>query len=575
MVPLINKNDSFIIKESDFPGNAMFYKDMIAFCDAYTKVIGYGVKKLPNYCFLNNKLYLDGICLLIKDYSSEFDFETLDLSIEYLRVLYYAVASFSQNGNFPDSKTIESKYGDKRYTNKIQFQQIEKYEETAKRLYDDALNKFEIQASINDKKAKKVKNLSLISTIVFIIGILISAFFVVATIFDIIGMVISILVAVISLAVSVVLFVLGRLKLKKMKQELQEVEKETRYLIDDKNDKLSKLKDLIDQKAKINNEIYNFIYCVTNMDLMNDNTDYNELLEKATAFNMLSYNLEYDVANTFASHDEDIKEMVEKIENLSKENLYSGLNQCYKEILHKNWLYHNRYVRYAFIEKMLVSAKLTHNWQVCISGNYKNPFDIDIKSIANEKVAFLENQESFLVEMPVNRLLKVNFIKSDKSLKINSNSDEVEIKNIKMTYANKFYNLAEARKLNGFFYTDNVSKTSKKKNLDLFLLEGKNIIPDVFLIKIKLIEAKKRYENSHLDEIVKLNEMITQKIENQGDEDILLDMSLLDLQASLGMDSLDFNDLISNNIGCENIEEFVNGCVRYTFNGKKMTGYKL
>ena len=106
MAQLINKRDHLFLKESDIPSSAMFYKDMIAFCDAYNKFVGYGVKKLPNYCYINNKIYLDGMCLLIKDYSSEFDFETLDLTLEYLKVLYFASASFSVDGKYPDKSLI-------------------------------------------------------------------------------------------------------------------------------------------------------------------------------------------------------------------------------------------------------------------------------------------------------------------------------------------------------------------------------------------------------------------------------------------------------------------------------------
>ena len=101
LISLIDKRDKDILSSSSFPQNAMLYKDMIAFCDAYTKFLSIEREMLPNYCFKDGKLYLDGLCLMIKDYCFEFDFETLDLTIDYLKTLYYAIASLSSDGTFP------------------------------------------------------------------------------------------------------------------------------------------------------------------------------------------------------------------------------------------------------------------------------------------------------------------------------------------------------------------------------------------------------------------------------------------------------------------------------------------
>lgn len=575
MIPLINSGDGFILSEFDFPDNAMFYKDMIAFADAYTRFVGYGLNNLPNYCYINGKIYLDGMCLLIKDYSAEFDFETLDLTIEYLRVLYFAVASFSENGEFPDKAVIEEKFEDKKYKNKVLYHETSEKAETAKDFYDAAANKYELQASVNNKLKSKLKRVSRFSFLILLIGFLGAGAFAAISFIGGFDKIIGVPAAVGVFVVCLFLFILGRLKVKKVLNELKDTETETEKLIQDKYDKLERYKEIISQKTQINNEIYKFIYCITNMDLMNNNTDYSKILDKAMSFNMLSYNLEYDVTNSYMTHDNEILGMVEKITTLPKNNdLYNSLNSCYKEIVNKNWLYHNRYIRYAFIQKMIISANLSNNWHVYIGGKYENPFGVDVKSIAEERVAFLENENSLLVEMPVNRLLMIDNIRRDNSLKITSDATEESLEFIKMNYANKFYNLVESKKLTGFFYNDNSAKSNKNRKVDMVLLEDKHIIPDLFLMKIKLIEARNGFENSHLEKINKLNETILQRIEEQ-DDDTLLSMSLLNLDENIELSELDLNDVIGNNIDCDKIEEFVNGCVQYMHNGKKIVGYKF
>ena len=177
---------------------------------------------------------------------------------------------------------------------------------------------------------------------------------------------------------------------------------------------------------------------------------------------MLSYNLEYDVSNTFEKHDKDIKEMVKQISQFSNnDDLFENLNNCYLDIVRKNWLYYNRFVRYSFIEKMIICANKTHNWQIHHDGKFIDPFNINIKSIAEEKTAFLQNEDSLFVEMPINRIFKVESVKQDKTLRIKIDASLDEIKSIKMAYANKFYKLSEVKKLTGVFYSENQGRENK------------------------------------------------------------------------------------------------------------------
>ena len=111
MAPLIDKDDYKVMKNTKFVKNAVFYKDMFAFYDAYTLILNSEKTKLPNYCFLLNGNYcLEGICLLMSDYASELSFESLKLSLDYLKTIYYTIASFSDDENLPEKSVIEEEF---------------------------------------------------------------------------------------------------------------------------------------------------------------------------------------------------------------------------------------------------------------------------------------------------------------------------------------------------------------------------------------------------------------------------------------------------------------------------------
>ena len=100
MFSVIDIEDSKIMANSRFVKNAVLYKDMLAFFDLYEKIMAAKKNELPNFVFLPKGGYcLEGICLIAKNYASELGFETLNLSLEYLKTIYYTIASFAgENG---------------------------------------------------------------------------------------------------------------------------------------------------------------------------------------------------------------------------------------------------------------------------------------------------------------------------------------------------------------------------------------------------------------------------------------------------------------------------------------------
>ena len=97
MFKLLKSEDKFVLDNANFAKNAILYKDMLCFYEAYSQ-IQENQDKLPNFCYIkNNVLCLEGVCLLMKMYATEFKFETLKLTLDYLKVLYFAIASYAEN----------------------------------------------------------------------------------------------------------------------------------------------------------------------------------------------------------------------------------------------------------------------------------------------------------------------------------------------------------------------------------------------------------------------------------------------------------------------------------------------
>ena len=110
MLKFIESKDYTFLKSNTFEKNAVYYKDLLVFYDAYTNLLNANPESLPNYCYWNGNYCLEGICLFMKDYSSELGFESIKLTLNYLKFLYYSLAAYSKLGEFPERSVIEEDY---------------------------------------------------------------------------------------------------------------------------------------------------------------------------------------------------------------------------------------------------------------------------------------------------------------------------------------------------------------------------------------------------------------------------------------------------------------------------------
>jgi len=573
MIPLIDRRDSEVLEKVDNLKNAVLYKDMFAFYDAYSAFLSMGIENLPNYCLINNKLYLNGLCLLIKDYSSEFDFETLDLTLDYLKILYYTLAKFSKDGYLPDKSKIIEEFDDRKNSSDDLLEKSVIYCEKLKETYNDTNNRFEQQEIIHNKKVSKLKTLSLHLILLVIMGAFVSALSIVLGFAKVINLVVGILVAVVIFALSVFLLIFGRKKKIKLKQEVERNEVAIEELRVAKDNARDAYKKAAHKSNMLNVEVYNYIDCYDKIQEMTAEFD-NDLLQKAVKYNMLSYNLKYDILEAFDEHNKDILGMVDKLKSMKyKKNVADELSKIYDEIQKKDWLYNNNYVRYSFISKIIDFAGKSHQWQIMDIGKLVDPFGISAKEIAEEKVAYLQDEKSLFVAMPINRLLKTNIVMQDSELKFSKNLKVMDLKRLKINYSNKFYDYKEISKLNNVFYNKH------NKGVDIEAVKSKKQLPQLIELKLKILESELKCENSHhnivsatIENYINSHEeLIYEEDVNSGYEygETDYDIGNLEDYVDIPFDALHDVDEI------ESIEEIDDLKVKYKYKGQTIIGFKF
>lgn len=581
MIPLINKSDRKVLAKADGIKNAVYYLDMIAFYDAYSSFVGFGISNLPNYCVIGGNLYLDGICLLIKDYSKKFGFATLDLTLDYLKYLYYSVAKYSKDGFLPERSVLTNEFELRKNASKSVLVKTIESAENAKNAYDISKSNYESQNSLFELEQKKSKKLNKFSIFAVIIGLVFAGLFIGLWAGGSLDLSIMIATTSISVALATLLVILFQKKNSKIHQKIKQMAKELKKLKNDLDEKLKNFENLSLKSDKITVDVNAYISCYKKLKSVDDLNITDEFLIRATDDNMLSYNLKYDISSTFDSHEKEILETVKKIKNISETD-NEKLSNLYADIMKKNYLKNSGFVVAMFISKFIDNENCTHIQKLLFNDSYVNPFDIDTKLIKKERVAFLESKVSHFIAVPADRILSSKLITANEDMKIPKNVTADKLRNLKLAYLEKFYDLSEIEKLGNVFFASDSNK--KPEPIDLKSIQGISMIPECVEIKLNLLQADAKIENSHNKF---LTEILPQLIENP---DILEDDADLNAEMLKYGDEFENIDLsgykevemnfesngISSGDGVSSVENLGNGKVKFTTDdGDEIIGFKF
>ena len=486
MVALLNKNDNSVLSRDGFVKNAVFYKDMFAFYDAYVMIMEKNADDLPGYVFYKERYILEGICLFMKNYASEFGFETMHLTLEYLKVLYYTIASYSKDENLPEKMLFEREFDEFKATADalyesafLEHQAQEKAYNKAKSEFDKKTNKF----AQNLIWSKMLGILAVVSMIVgFVAGMVPFTFYFLNEI--------SITLTAVLSGSCVAIGVGASFSLKYGSKKLGTLSGENEYEIQQKKRSkdgyLETSKELYLKLAKIAGERYE---CHNNLSEkiseFKKSEPIEKIFEKASEYKILSYNIKVDIANIFESQKADEEETLSLIQTLNQNSSLAEISKTYLEIKEKDWLYYNNEVRYEFIKRFILFAENTKEWALEIDGKKVEPFGVKVKNMCKEKVVFLRSTNDLFVTLAYSDLLKTNLIKSSSIIKTKTIDSADKFRHAKMEYLSHFFSFEKTKKYNNLF-----SETKIKDGVKVGdeILRNTQQVPTMALIELKVAE---------------------------------------------------------------------------------------
>lgn len=565
MVKLISNSDNKVMQNSSFVKNAVMYKDMFAFYDAYEKLVGSGADNMPNYCCYKDKsLCLEGICLFMKDYSSELGFESVKLTLDYLKVIYYTLAGYSKDGkNMPERSVIEKEFEQYIKASESSQKSLMKEFEEKNKVYKKSKGEFDKLMTNYSHKfvvSKVLDGLSVVLLILFLMSAMVTFSFYILN-------KLTLLVAVIcSAALTVVAFVCFFL-LKHVSKNIERVAGDFAYEIQTKKkNKNADFAELVKVKKKLSrimSEKYEFNHNFSNeIGKYYKSVGFDALLAKAVEYKLLSYNKKMDIVNLFESQEEEIVETKNEIHLISNTASSSSdkLAAVYSKICTKDWLYYSNEVRFEFLKKFNAVSQKTHEWKLSVGNLLIDPFGMNLKKLSKEQVSYLKSKNDLFVSMSIDKLLTTNLIKSDRVLELETATDAENIYNLKMEYISHFYDYEKTKNYNNLFYGKTFNENTKVTDE---IIENYSKIPSLVCMDLKQIESNIGLSNADSSAVKKISEIVG---EYETTNQVKIDkVQVIAMREEVGS-TVDITDF-AQRLGDYGIE--------YHFGDTKFVGYKL
>lgn len=561
VVNLINKNDKDVISSAGFIKNAVFYKDLIAFYDAYNNLMQQKVSKLPAYCYKKGTYYLEGICLLFKDYASELGFESVRLSLDYLKVLYYTIASYSTDGSLPERDLLISEFNVyKKASIELAVSSSSELEE-AKSKFAENKKDYEKTQNSYSKNLVFARLLEGFSTVIAVITVIVAMLSYTCYFMGKFTMLTATIGAIIVLVVGFGIFGLMRLLAKRKQNNANGINYSLQGKKKKKDNEELEYTKVLEKFNKINSEKYEYNSSFANeLKKFAKTLEFEEVIERANEYKMLSYNMKLDLNNLFETQEQEIKEIIEVINSVTNpENSEKDFEKIYQEISSKDWLYFNNEVRFEFIKRMADVSEFTYNYTVKVKGKKINPFGISVKALSKEPIVYLRSNDDLFISATLDKFLSTKYIKNTKTLELKGLKSSDALKRVKMEFASHFFDYESTIKYNNLFHATKLHDGIK---IPADIIENNRKVPTYVYMKLKLIEARLGLSNSEASTIKQLASLV-EKFEETGEFD------KMEISADLTQD--DKSSVTSESCTYEDLGY----AVKYTFEDGSFIGYRL
>ena len=522
MFELLKKEDREFLGNVNLVKNAMFYKDLLAFCAAFEQIRDHD-DELPNYCYLpSGELCLEGICLMMKMYATEFRFETLKLTLDYLKILYYCAASYADEDGFVDQMIIRNevtKYQDasQAICNQLQGEINEKLKESG--LDSQNAASFNSASKISKTSSRALSILSVVFVACFIVSAILLGLEIGVISSHKMTLILTAVVCGVCFGLSILFRILSKYWSGKAGESSYVAQNGKRA----SEEKLTEIRDLQTKYNKVVCEKFEFRFYFS--EYLGKNAmslSFDQIMQKAREYKLLSYNIVYDINRIFKSQQMEIDRVITDIDNITfSSNHKDKLASSYAEILDQDWLLYNAEVRLHFLKKIGDLAERSHDWKLEYAGEKIDPFGIKIKDLSREKVAYLKSKNSKFVAANLADISRSNLMKNDSGFSFNGQYTLESLKNVKANYLTHFCNFMTVEESN-FYSTKN-----NKAGIDEESIKEDEWVPAFVNIKLKLIENEIGMGNSDTQVIQSMarslfagSEIQVESIPNLSEQDI-------------------------------------------------------
>lgn len=549
MFNLIKEEDYDVLANSNFAKNAIFYKDMIAFCNAF-EVLTENKEELPNFCFLHTKeLCLEGLCLLMKMYATEFKFETIKLSLEYMKILYYAVASYSEDRKTVDKEKLIEEFSEYRAAS---YDYCKKHKQEVEEKELSLAKKEEVHEDMLKKSKSKNVTGKLFNALYIIMFVMTFMALVVPATCAMYGKFSKTTLWIMSIAIIIVgllITMLFRLLSKKISGRANDISYEAQVYKKGLDTEIAELKELRDQYNKIMCEKYEYKMFFSELFSEFGRTlSGKDIIKKAGSYKLLTYNVIHDVKNLFKTQQEEIEEVISEVESISPSSDYQQkFADVYTKIQSQDWMYYNAQTRLHFIKKFADVCEKNFFWKLIYNEEEIDPFGIDVRALSRENIVYLKSKDRKFVTSKLIDFMKTSYAKNLKDLEFSGTYNVETLKNLKSNYLRSFYNydLINA-KLNGVEISDEWIEEAER-------------IPTYINMKLRLIENAVGLGNSDA-------RVIRQMAESMFGNDVEEVVERSETFSSIDIEYPDTD--------CDKFEDLGDRIVYYV-KGKKIVGYKV
>lgn len=217
-------------------------------------------------------------------------------------------------------------------------------------------------------------------------------------------------------------------------------------------------------------------------------------------------------------------------------------------------MYYNSEIRYHFIKKFTDLAEREHDWKLDYFGRKINPFDVDVRALSREKIAFTTGKNNKLVTATLTDFIKTKYFKNIEELNFSNGYSVESLKKVKANYLTHFFDAKVFRNEPSVFFDTKDNNKIPKGSIEIVAGER---IPTLVNLKLKLIEDSTGLGNSDAKTIKNISNKLFAD-ENAVEENLVFSEKDIDYPK----------------FTAEEIEE-TDEAIVYTVAGSKKVGYKV